>query len=63
MSGPGGTATDLVLAEAEPGEEPVYGNAATVVIVQWREELLYDAMADRKMLRLCRFLTCGLWRN
>lgn len=28
---------DLVTAEAEPGEELVYGDAATAVIVQWRE--------------------------
>ena len=28
---------DLVTAEAEPGEELVYGEAATAVIVRWRE--------------------------
>ena len=28
---------DLVTADAEPGEELVYGDAATAVIVQWRE--------------------------
>ncbi len=28
---------DLVTAEAEPGEELVYGDAATAVIVRWRE--------------------------
>ena len=28
---------DLVTAEAEPGEELVYGDAATAVIVQWRQ--------------------------
>ena len=28
---------DLVTAEAEPGEELVYGDAATAVIAQWRE--------------------------
>ena len=27
----------LVTAEAEPGEELVYGDAATAVIVRWRE--------------------------
>ncbi len=110
---------DLVTAEAEPGEELVYGDAATAVIVQWREardafgaatdamdilntrqrrlefeieliekheltlppatrpwdwgdrrqevrrrnELLDEAIVDRKMLRLRRFLTLGLWRK
>ena len=28
---------ELVTADAEPGEEPVYGQAATAVIVRWRE--------------------------
>ena len=28
---------DLVTADAEPGEELVYGDAATAVIVKWRE--------------------------
>ena len=28
---------DVVAVEAEPGEELVYGEAATAVIVQWRE--------------------------
>ncbi len=28
---------DLVTAEAEPGEELVYGDVATTVIVKWRE--------------------------
>lgn len=110
---------DLVTAEAEPGEELVYGDAATAVIVKWREardavprtrdpldrfnarerqyeleielieqheltlppatrpwdwgdrrqevrrrnELLDELMVDRKMLRLQRFLTFGLWRK
>ena len=110
---------DLVTAEAEPGEELVYGDAATAVIVQWREardtmprttdaldrfnarerlyeleielietheltlppatrawdwgdrrqevrrrnELLDELIVDRKMLRLRRFLTLGLWRK
>ena len=110
---------DLVTADAEPGEELVYGDAATAVIVQWREardlvgqikdalgrlnvrerrlkleielieqhdltlppatrpwdwgdrrqevrrrnELLDEAIVDRKMLRLRRFLTLGLWRK
>ncbi len=110
---------DLVTAEAEPGEELVYGDAATAVIVRWREardamprtkdaldrfnarerlyeleielierheltlppatrpwdwgdrrqevrrrtELLDDLIVDRKMLRLRRFLTFGLWRK
>ena len=110
---------DLVTAEAEPGEELVYGDAATAVIVQWREaqdafaaakdaldvlnarqrrveleieliekheltlpqatrpwdwgdrrqevrrrnELLDQTIVDRKMLRLRRFLTLGLWRK
>ncbi len=110
---------DLVTAEAEPGEELVYGDAATAVIVKWREardafaaatdamdilnarqrrleleielieqyeltlppatrswdwgdrrqevrrrnELLDEAIVDRKMLRLRRFLTLGLWRK
>ena len=110
---------DLVTAEAEPGEELVYGDAATTVIIQWREardafgaakdamdilnarerrlkleveliqeheltlppatrpwdwgdrrqevnrrnEMLYEVSVDRKMLRLRRFLTLGLWRK
>ena len=110
---------DLVTAEAEPGEELVYGDAATAVIVEWRDardafaaatdaldilntrqrrleleielieqheltlppatrpwdwgdrrqevrrrnELLDEAIVDRKMLRLRRFLTLGLWRK
>ena len=110
---------DLVTAEAEPGEELVYGDAATAVIVRWREardavgecrdalarlnareqrleleielieehqltlppatypwdwgdrrqearrraESLDDVRVDRKMLKLRRFLTFGLWRN
>ena len=28
---------DVVTADPEPGEELVYGDAATAVIVQWRE--------------------------
>ena len=110
---------DLVTAEAEPGEELVYGDAATGVIIQWREardafaaatdaldilnarerrlelevelietheltlppatrpwdrgdrwqevkrrnEMLYEVTVDRKMLKLRRFLTLGLWRK
>ena len=110
---------DLVTAEAEPGEELVYGDDATAVIVQWREardavgkskdaldrlnarqrwyeleielieqheltlppatrswdwgdrrqevrrrnEALDEIMVDRKMLKLRRFLTFGLWRK
>ena len=110
---------DLVTAEAEPGEELVYGDAATAVIIQWREardafgaatdamdilnarqrrleleieliqeheltlppatrpwdwgdrrqevnrrnEMLYDVSVGRKMLRLRRFLTLGIWRK
>ena len=110
---------DLVTAEAEPGEELVYGDAATALIVQWREardafnaatdameilnarerrleleveliekheltlppatrswdwgdrrqevnrrnEMLYEVNVDRKMLKLRRFLTLGLWRK
>ena len=110
---------DLVTAEAEPGEELVYGDAATAVIVQWREAqdafaaakdaldvlnarqrrveleieliqeheltlppatrpwdwgdrrqevrrrnaLLDQTIVDRKMLKLRRFLTLGLWRK
>ena len=110
---------DLVTAEAEPGEELVYGDAATAVIIQWREardafgaatdamdilnarqrrlelevelieqheltlppatrpwdwgdrrqevnrrnEMLYEVSVDRKMLRLRRVLTLGLWRK
>jgi len=113
------TYPDLVTAEAEPGEELVYGDAATALIIQWREardafaaakdamdvlkarerrlelevelieqheltlppatrpwdwgdrrqevrrrnELLDEAIVDRKMLRLRRFLTLGLWRK
>ena len=37
---------DLVTADAEPGEELVYGDAATAVIVQWREAR--DAFAGTK---------------
>ena len=40
---------DLVTADAEPGEELVYGDAATVASVQ----VLYGAMVDR----------FGLWRK
>ena len=110
---------DLVTAEAEPGEDLVYGDAATAVIVKWREardavgrtkdaldrlkarerrleleielieehkltlspatypwdwgdrrqevrrrtEALDEIIVDRKMLRLRRFLTFGLWRK
>ena len=110
---------DLVTAEAEPGEELVYGEAATAVIVKWREardavprtrdaldrlnarerwlqleveliqeheltlppatypwdwgdrrqevrrrtEAVDEVIVDRKMLRLRRFLTLGLWRK
>ena len=110
---------DLVTDDPEPGEELVYGDAATAVIVRWREardafaaakdaldvlnarqrrveleieliqeheltlppatrpwdwgdrrqevrrrnELLYQTMVDRKMLRLRRFLSLGLWRK
>ena len=110
---------DLVTAEAEPGEDLVYGDAATAVIVRWREardafaaatdamdilnarerrlelevelietheltlppatrpwdrgdrwqeikrrnEMLYEVKVDRKMLKLRRFLTLGLWRK
>ena len=110
---------DLVTAEAEPGEELVYGDAATAVVVQWREardafaaatdamdilnarerrlalevelieqheltlppakrswtwgdrrqevnrrnEMLYEVNVNRKMLKLRRFLTLGLWRK
>ena len=110
---------DLVTAEAEPGEELVYGDAATSVIVKWREardafgaakdaldilnarerrlelevelietheitlppatrpwdwgdrrqevrrrnEMLDEMTVDRKMLRLRRFLTLGIWRK
>ena len=110
---------DLVTAEAEPGEELVYGDAATAVIVKWREArdafaaardamdilnarerrlelevelieqheltlppatrpwdwgdrrqevnrrngMLYDVTVDRKMLKLRRFLTLGIWRK
>ena len=109
---------ELVTDEAEPGEELVYGDAATAVIVKWREardafaaakdamgilnarerrlelevelieqheltlppatrpwdwgdrrqevkwrnEMLYDVTVDRKMLKLRRFLTFGIWR-
>ena len=53
LSALGGTAADVVRADAEPGEESVYSDAARVVIVQRREELLYDAMVDR----------FGLWRK
>ena len=110
---------DLVTAEAEPGEDLVYGDAAPAVIVKWREardafgaatdaldilnarerrleveieliekheltlppatrpcdwgdrrqevrrrnEMLYEVNVDRRMLRLRRFLTLGLWRK
>lgn len=110
---------DLVTADAEPGEDLVYGDAATAVIVRWREardafaaakdaldvlnarqrrveleieliqehkltlppatrpwdwgdrrqevrrrnELLDQTIVDRKMLKLRRFLTLGLWRK
>ncbi len=110
---------DLVTDDAEPGEELVYGDAATAVIVQWRQardafaaakdaldvlnarqrrveleialieqheltlppatrpwdwgdrrqevrrrnELLDQTIVDRKMLKLRRFLTLGLWRK
>ena len=110
---------DLVTDDAEPGEELVYGDLATAVIVKWREardafaaakdamdilnarerrleleveliqeheltlppatrpwdwgdrrqevnrrnEMLYEVNVDRKMLRLRRFLTLGLWRK
>ena len=113
------TYSDLVTAEAEPGEELVYGDEATAVIVKWREardavprtrdaldrlnarerrfklevelieqheltlppatypwdwgdrrqevrrrqEALDEVIVDRKMLRLRRFLTLGLWRK
>lgn len=110
---------DLVTDEAEPGEGLVYGDAATAVIVKWREardafaaakdamdilnarerrleleielietheltlppatrpwdrgdrwqevkrrnEMLYEVTVDRKMLKLRRFFTLGLWRK
>ena len=110
---------DVVTADAEPGEELVYGDAATAVIVRWREardalgrtrdaldrlnvrqrrleleielieehkltlppatrpwdwgdrrqevrrrnEMLDETIVDRKMLKLRRFLTLGLWRK
>ena len=110
---------DLVTDDAEPGEELVYGEAATAVIVRWREardafaaakdaldvlnarqrrveleieliqeheltlppatrpwdwgdrrqevrrrnELLDQTIVDRKLLRLRRILTLGLWRK
>ena len=110
---------DLVTDEAEPGEELVYGEAATAVIVRWREardafaaakdaldvlnarqrrveleieliqdheltlppatrpwdwgdrrqevrrrnKLLDQTIVDRKMLKLRRFLTLGIWRK
>ena len=110
---------DLVTADAEPGEELVYGTAATAVIVNWREardafgaakdamdilnarerrlgleveliekheltlppatrpwdwgdrrqevrrrnEMLYEVTVDRKMLKLRRFFTFGIWRK
>ena len=110
---------DLVTVEAEPGEELVYGDAATAVIVKWREardafaaardamailnarerrleleveliekheltlppatrpwdwgdrrqevrrrnEMLDEVNVDRRMLKLRRFLTLGLWRK
>ena len=105
--------SDLVAAEAEPGEELVYGDAATALIVRWREardavprtrdalerrmelenelieehrltlppaaspwtwgdrdqevrrrnDALNELMVDRRMLKLRRFLTLGLWRK
>ncbi len=110
---------DVVTADAEPGEELVYGDAATAVIVRWREardafsrvtdaldvlnarqrrveleieliqeheltlppatrpwdwgdrrqevrrrnKLLDQTIVDRKLLKLRRFLTLGLWRK
>ncbi|MDE2844260.1 MAG: hypothetical protein OXN21_12890 [Chloroflexota bacterium] len=110
---------DLVTAEAEPGEELVYGDAATALIARWREardavprtrdtldrlnarerryeleielietheltlppatrpwtwgdrdqevrrrnDALNELMVDRRMLKLRRFLTFGLWRK
>ena len=110
---------DVVTSDPEPGEELVYGDAATAVIVRWREardafsqatdaleilnarqrrlemeielieeheltlppatrpwdwgdrrqevrrrnELLEQTIVDRKMLKLRRFLTLGLWRK
>ena len=110
---------DLVTDDPEPGEELVYGDAATSVIIQWRQarddfsratdaldvlnarqrrveleieliqeheltlppatrpwdrgdrrqevrrrnELLEQTIVDRKMLKLRRFLTLGLWRK
>ena len=110
---------DVVTADPESGEELVYGDAATAVIVRWREardafsqatdaleilnarqrrveleieliqeheltlppatrpwdwgdrrqevrrrnELLEQTIVDRKMLKLRRFLTFGLWRK
>ena len=110
---------DVVTADAEPGEELVHGDAATAVIIQWRQardafaaakdaldvlnarqrrveleveliqeheltlppatrpwdwgdrrqevrrrnELLEQTIVDRKMLKLRRFLSLGLWRK
>ena len=110
---------DLVTDEAEPGEELVYGDAATALIVRWREardaaprtrdalerlnvrerrmeleieliqehrltlppathpwtwgdrdqevrrrnDALNELMVERRMLKLRRFLTLGLWRK
>ena len=110
---------DVVTADTEPGEELVYGDAATAVIVRWREardafsqatdaleilnarqrrveleieliqeheltlppasrpwdwgdrrqevrrrtELLEQTIVDRKMLKLRRLLSLGLWRK
>lgn len=110
---------DLVTDEAEPDENLVYGDAATALIVKWREardavprttdalerfnvreqrmeleieliekheltlppatrswtwgdrhqevrrrnEALNELMADRRMLKLRRFLTLGIWRK
>ena len=110
---------DVVTADSELGEDLVYGDAATAVIVQWREardavgktkdaldrlnarqrwleleielieehkltlppttypwdwgdrrqevrrrnQALDEVIVDRKMLRLRRFLTFGLWRK
>ena len=54
---------DSATADAEPGEDLMHGDTAIVVIVQWQNELLYDAMMDRKLLRLRRLLTFDRWRN
>ena len=49
---------DLVTAEAEPGEELVYGDEATAVIIQWREAR--DAIGKTKDA-LDRFNTRQRW--